>query len=139
MTTTKTSGLGWTTLTVQDASGTAQDIRTDNTNLSFSTPRGVQDITGIDKSAHERLLLLADFSIELDGVFDPGANMAHDVFKTVSSTSVIRQVVIAVAGADLTVNCLFSDYAITRAAAGELTWKAPGALADGTVPTWTGA
>jgi hypothetical protein len=140
MTTTKTNGLGWTTLSVADASGTAQDIRTDITNLSFATPRGVQDITGIDKSAHERLLLLSDFTIELDGVFDPGSDMAHEVFSTVPSTSVQRATSIEVAGAILgPVNCLYSAYDLTRAAAGEFTWKTQGALADGAVPTWSGA
>jgi hypothetical protein len=29
----------------------------------MATPRGVQDITGVDKSANERLLLLADASV----------------------------------------------------------------------------
>lgn len=135
----KMTGLGWTTLSVDDASGTAQDIRTDTTNLNFSTPRGVQEVTGIDKSAVERLLLLADFSVQLNGVFDPAANMAHDVFKTVASTSVARTVSIVVNGCTLPNETLFSDYQITRSNSGELTWQAPGALADGTVPTWTGA
>jgi hypothetical protein len=32
---------------------------------------------------------------------------------------------------------LFTDYALTRGEKGELTWKAPGVLADGAVPTWS--
>ena len=134
----KVTGLGWSVLTVQDAGGTARDLRDDITNLSFSTPRGVQDTTGIGVSAHERLLLLADFSIELDGVMDNGVNLEHDVFQTVSSTSVLRAVVIAVNGCDLSVNCYFTDYQITRSATGELTYKAPGVLGDGNVPVWSG-
>ena len=48
----KASGLGWSVLSVDLSDGTtATDIRNDVTNLSFATPRGVQDITGIDKSA----------------------------------------------------------------------------------------
>jgi hypothetical protein len=35
-------------------------IKNDITNWQMATPRGVQDITGVDKSANERLLLLAD-------------------------------------------------------------------------------
>jgi hypothetical protein len=31
---------------------------------------------------------------------------------------------------------MFTDYQLTRAQSGELTWTAPGVLADGTVPTW---
>ncbi len=75
----KTSGLGWTTASVDDAAAAAQAIKNDFTNLQFATPRGVQDITGIDKSAYERLLLLADFSVTFNGVFNPAANMSHDV------------------------------------------------------------
>lgn len=133
----KETGLGWTTLTVDDSSGTARSIINDVTNCQFSTPRGVQDVTGMDKSAYERLLLLADFSVTLNGVFNDVATVgAHQVLKTVSSTSVLRQVVLAVSGNSLTNECMFSDYALTRAASGELTWTAPGSLADGTVPTW---
>jgi hypothetical protein len=132
----KESGLGWTTCSVDDSGGTARAIKNDITNLQFSTPRGVQDVTGIDKSAFERLLLLADFSITLNGVFNDAANLSHDVFKTVPSTSVARTVTLTVSGQTLANECLFTDYALTRAASGELTWSAPGVLADGTVPTW---
>ena len=65
-----------------DSTGTNYvDIRDDVTNLSFSTPRGVQETTGIDKSAMQRLLLLADYSISLSGVFN--AAVSHLVFNTV--------------------------------------------------------
>jgi hypothetical protein len=133
----KESGLGWTTLTVDNSGGSANDIRNDITNLEFSTPRGVQDVTGIDKSAIERLLLLADFSITLSGVFDDGSNLAHETFKTVPSTSVQRTVAIGVSGQTLSNECLFTDYALTRAQSGEFTWQAPGVLANGTVPSWS--
>lgn len=132
----KSSGLAWTTLTVDDASGTPQAIKNDFTNLQFATPRGVQDITGIDKSAIERLLLLADFSITLNGPHDPAANQSHAVFSTVPSTSVNRTVSITVNGKSLPNETLFTDYPLTRTATGEFTYAAPGVLADGTVPTW---
>ena len=132
----KEAGLGWTTLSVDDSAGTPRAIKNDITNLQFATPRGVQDVTGIDKSAMERLLLLADFSITLNGVFNDAANQAHDVFKTVPSTSVNRTVTIVVSGDTLPNECLFTDYALTRGQDGSLTWTAPGVLSDGTVPTW---
>jgi hypothetical protein len=133
----KESGIGWTTLSVDDGAAAAKDIRNDVTNFEFSTPRGVQDITGVDKSANERLLLLADFSINLSGVFNDEADKSHAVFKTVPSTSVTRTVSLAVSGQTLANECLFTDYSLSRAASGELTWQAPGSLADGTVPTWS--
>lgn len=132
----KASGLGQTTLSVDDSAGSARAIKNDITNWQMSTPRGVQDITGVDKSANERLLLLADASVTLNGVFNASANQSHDVFKTVPSTSVARTVTQTVNGVTLAFEALFSDYQLTRADSGELTWSAPGALADGTVPTW---
>ncbi|MET7452537.1 hypothetical protein ABZT03_11685 [Streptomyces sp. NPDC005574] len=132
----KASGLGQTTLSIDDSAGSARAIKNDITNWQMATPRGVQDITGVDKSANERLLLLADASVTLNGVFNAAANQSHDVFKTVSSTSVARTVTQTVNGVTLAFEALFSDYALTRADSGELTWSAPGALADGTVPTW---
>ena len=120
--------------------GSAKAIKNDITNFQFATPRGVQDVTGVDKSAFERLLLLADFSITLNGVFNDATDCEHDVFKTVPSTSVARTVTLTVSGQSLGasgVETLFTDYAMTRAASGELTFTAPGVLADGTVPTWT--
>lgn len=133
----KETGLGWTTLSVDDSAGAAKAIKNDVTNFSFATPRGVQDVTGVDKSAMERLLLLADFSIDLNGVFNDAADQAHAVFKTVPSTSVARTVSLVVSGQTLNNECLFTDYSLTRAASGELTWQAPGVLSDGTVPTWS--
>lgn len=124
-------------LSVDDASGTPRDIANDVTNLQFATPRGVQDVTGIDKSAMERLLLLADASITLNGVFNDAVNKSHAVFKTVPSSSVQRTTALSVSGQTLTMEMLYTDYGLTRAQSGELTWSAPGVLADGTVPTWS--
>ena len=92
--------MAWTTLSVDDSGGTARDIRNDITNCEFATPRATQEVTGIDKSAMERLLLLADFTITLNGVFNDAANLSHAVFKTVPSTSVARTVSINVSGSD---------------------------------------
>ncbi|MEV5957303.1 hypothetical protein AB0M11_26640 [Streptomyces sp. NPDC051987] len=132
----KASGLGQSVLSVDDASGTVKDIKNDITNWQLSTPRGVQEITGVDKSAIERLLLLADVSVTYNGVFNAATGLSHDVFKTVPSTSVNRTCTNTVNGVTLAFECLFSDYQLTRANSGELTWSAPGSLADGTVPTW---
>ncbi|RSS92570.1 hypothetical protein EF919_18110 [Streptomyces sp. WAC02707] len=107
--------------------------------MQFATPRGVQDATGIDKSAYERILLLADFSVTLNGVFNDAVGMGHDVFKTVPSTSVARTTTLTVSGQTLANEVLYTDYPLTRADSGELTYSVPGVLADGTVPTWTTA
>ena len=139
----KESGMGWTTMSVKDSGGTLRAIINDVTNLSISTPRGVQDVTGIDKSAMERLLLLADMSLTLNGVFNDdntGADV-HAVFKTVPSSSVAREFTITVSGQTLgttnTPKLLFTDYSLSRGQDGSLTFAAPGVLANGAVPQWS--
>jgi hypothetical protein len=135
----KVTGLGCF-VSVADAGGTARTITNDITNYAFTTPRGTQDVTGLDKFAHETLLLLCDFTVTFNGVFDSAANLSHAVFSTVTSTSVFRSTNIQVTNSgstpQITVNTYYTDYQITRANTGELTWQVPGQLADGTVPTW---
>ena len=139
----KSTGVSWTTLGVGDSSNSVQDIRNDVTNFQFAMPRGVQDVTGIDKAAIERLLLLADFSMTLNMVFNSTATTSmHAVFKTVPSTSVLRTVNLTVTGSvaanlNQTSAILFTDYQLTRTQAGEFTAQVPGVLASGAVPTWT--
>ncbi len=134
----KSTGLAITTLSVDDSGGTVRDIRNDVTNFQFATPRAVQDVTGVDKSAMERLLLLADFSITLNGVFNPTTTTSsHAVFRTVPSTSVLRTVTLTILAQTLANECLFTDYNLTRGNDGSLTWTAPGVLGDGAVPTWS--
>jgi len=121
---------------IDDSGGSARTISNDITNLDIATPREEQDITGLDKSARERLLLLADFTISVNGVFNDASNMSHDVFKTVPSTSVARTTTLAVSGQTLPGEIFYTDYALSRSSSGELTWTAPGVLAGGVVPTW---
>jgi hypothetical protein len=129
----KVSGLGFT-VEVDTEADSLTDISADVTNFNFSTPRGVQDTTGVDKDAMERLLLLADFSVTLNGVFNP--SLSHTVFETVPSGSLVRDTDLTLDSDSLDNDCLFTDYALTRAANGAFTWTAPGVLADGVVPTW---
>lgn len=136
----KQSGLAWTTLSVEESDGsTARDLRNDITNFQFATPRGIQDATGVDKSAIERLVLLADLSVTLNGVYNPTAQKSHMVFRTVSNTSTQRTTIIGIGGESLTSQILYTDYSLTRAQDGAFTWSVPGVLADGTVPTWVTA
>lgn len=110
------------------------DISNDVTNHSFATPRGVQDVTGVDKSAMERLLLLADFSVTLNGVFN--SDLSHAVFSTVPGGSLIRDTDLTIGTDALDNDCLFTDYALTRNQDGSLVWTSPGVLADGEIPLW---
>ena len=122
---------------IDDSGTSARTISNDVTGLSWSIPRAVQDVTGVDKAAIERLLLLADLSMTADGVFNDATNMSHDVFKTVGSSSVARTVTLAMSGKTLASEQFLTDYAVTRASTGELTWSVPGVLQDGTAPSWS--
>ncbi len=132
----KENGLGMS-VAIDDSAGSAKTISNDITNFELATPKAVQDVTGVDKSAIERLHLLADASFSPTGVFNDAADRAHAVLKTIPSSSVARTITITHSGQSLAGEYLGTDYALTRAATGEFTWQAPFVLADGTVPTWS--
>ncbi len=138
----KLTGLSGT-IQVADAGAVLRNIGTDITNYAFTTPRGTQDVTGMNVFAHQRLLLLTDFTVTFNGIMDNDPNLSHSVFSTIPSSTgaaAIRAVSIAPTSVAttpiITVNCILTDYQVTRSAAAELTWQVPGTLADGAVPTW---
>jgi hypothetical protein len=133
----KENGLGVTTYAFDDSGGTPRNIRADVTNFEMSTPRAVQDSTGLDKFAIERLLLLADISGTANGVFNDAADQSHAVLKTVSSFTGTRTHTLAHSGQTLTAEVVVTDYAHTRAASGEWTWSAPYSNGDGSLPAWS--
>jgi hypothetical protein len=135
----KESGLGMS-VSVDDSAGTPRDISNDVTSVDIRTPSNTQDVTGLNKSAIERLLLLADAEVVLKGVFNDAANMSHTVLKnyrTLKAGEVGRTVAIVISGQTLSMEILFENYDLTRAADGSLVWSATGKLADGTVPAWS--
>jgi len=133
----KENGLGFSCI-IDESDTNARTISSDITNLSISTPRAMQDITGLDKSAMERLGLLIDSQVTVNGVFNDASNMSHEVFKDCFSSAVQRTVTLAISGQTLTAGeMLFTDYNLTRAADGSLTFSSPGLLANGTAPSWS--
>ena len=133
----KQSGLG-DQLLVDDNGGTARDISNDVTSHTLNLPQNLQDVTGLDKSAMERLALLKDGTIEISGVFNATTNASHDVFKNKAN---VRTVTYRVGGntggnPQVAMEMLVGAYNISRSADGSLTWTASLSLADGTVPTW---
>ena len=132
----KVTGLGWTTLSCDNAAAVLKDIKNDVTNLDFATPYNTQEVTGVDLFAVERLSLLADCSGTLNCVFNPSADRSHAVLGE-GDMRVQRTLSLTVAGKSLSNEVLLTDYAVTRAAGGELTTASPFVLANGVVPTWT--
>ena len=136
----KESGLA-STLSVDDSGGTLRDISNDVTSVTINTPSGVQDVTGLDKSAMERLLLLGDGSGTINGVFNDAATTgSHTVLKnyrTILAGQVGRTLAIAISGQTLSMEVIFTSYDLNRAADGSLTFSAPFQLSNGTVPAWS--
>lgn len=133
----KASGLGQTTLSVDDATNTQQPVINDFTSWQLATPRAIQNVTGVDKSAMETLQLLADIAWTGNGIFNGAANKSHAVLSTIPSTSVPRLVTVVINGKTFAPTLNLNDYTLARAAGGELTWTVPGVLANGAVPTWS--
>lgn len=133
----KQSGLGFTSFSVDDASGTARDIKNDVVSFEMSTPRQTDDVTGLDSSSIERVLLLGDYSCTMDGKVNFATNAAHDVLSTVCSADVSRTITATIAANTLTVEALVTDYKVSRQNSGAFNWSSSGVLSNGTDPTWT--
>lgn len=130
----KESGIT-TALSVDDSGGTARDIANDISALTFGTPQNLQDVTGLDKAAMERIALLSDATVSLTvPAFNDATNKSFDVLKTRSG---VRTVAIGVSGQTLSMEMLISDVSWARNADGSLGATATLSLSDGTVPTWS--
>ena len=122
---------------VDSAVAASKTISNDVTNLSISTPRGIQSVTGVNSAAEERLLLTADGTISLNGVFNSATDLSHDVLKDVGPTSVARTVVVTTSGEIMTMEGYPVNYDLTRAQDGSLTWASSFLQTTTTAPTWS--
>ena len=136
----KSSGIT-STYSLDDSGGTLRDISTAVLSFEISTPRGVFDITGLDKSAIERMLGLADCQLSLNAQFDPTATTGvHTVLRTMSSSSAARTATIVINStptATLSVEVVCSECTWSRSQDGNLLMAATLMLQNGAVPTWS--
>lgn len=109
------------------------DISNDVGSLTVNTPYGTQDVTGIDKSAMERIMLRADCTGTLNVFFNTASNRSHATLKTPGS----KTFVIAYPGATLTFTAVTTDYGLSTGTDGSLLGTAPWALSSGTAAAWT--
>ena len=137
----KESGLGVTTFSIDDSTNTLRAVLNDVTALSIGTPSGEQDITGLDKSAHERLLLLADGNFNITYVFNDAATTGIFTvlsnFRTLNAGEVGRTSTFVHSSQTLSMELLYTDFPLTRGADGSLGGSTQGNLSDGTVPAWS--
>ena len=137
----KTLALAMTTFSVGDVTDVATAIKNDVLSFNFSTPRAAFDVTGVDKSAIERLLGLADASITVNVAYNPAASAsAHYVFKSILNSNLPRTTTITFSStpaATMTMGMLYTDYPFSRGQDGNVGIAVPGVLADGTAPAWS--
>ena len=126
------------TVTVDDSGDSARAISNDVTNFSISTPRGVQDVTGVNSAAVERLLLTADGTISLNGVFNDAATTgAFTVLGDASTTTQDRGVAIVGSGQTMTMEAVLPNFELTAAQDRSLTWAVSLLQTTTTAPTWS--
>lgn len=130
----KESGIGMT-LAIDDSAGSAKTITNDVSDVQFGTPQNLQDVTGLDKSAMERIALQADSQVQITvPAFNDATSMSFDVLKTRTG---VRTVAIGISGQTLSMEMLISDVSWSRNADGSMGASATFQLSDGTVPTWS--
>jgi hypothetical protein len=137
----KEAGLGMT-MGVDDSGGSARAIANDLTAVNWDQQSNVMDITGIDKSAMERLLLLADFQITLNAVFNDAATTTmFAVFKnyrtSTAGSGTGRTTTMVHSGQTLANEVIYSALSMTRGSDGSFTANIPGSLTGGVVPVWS--
>ena len=130
----KESGIGMT-VTVDNSAGAAKDISNDVLSLSFGTPQGLLDVTGVDKSAFERIIGLADGNVQITHAFNDAADMSHVVLHATRSGS--RTVAIAISGQTLTMECTIANAGYARGTDGSFIGTVDLQLNNGTAPAWT--
>ena len=124
------------TVTLDTVTGTATDISNDVTNLSVNTPYGVQDISGVTQEAAARLVLSADGTGTLNGIFNPA--LSHAVLATSTVSGVARTLSQAFPGPVTAAGeVIVSNYTVSLGADGSLVWTATWELTGGTALGWS--
>jgi len=105
---------------------------------NLSTPRGEQNVTGIDKSANERIQLLVDGDISFDTFFNDATDQIHDALSTLPTTNRQGMFLVSTTRGEpaFAMNAKQINYDWSRAAEGSLTGTTQLLQADGNPPAW---
>ncbi len=140
----KESGLGWTLFSIDDSGGTQRALVNDALNIDWDMPRETLDVTGLDLSAHERLIGLADFTLNVTLAFNDHATVSSfNVLKTIASTDVARELAATISGQKLYdgaanfIPVWLTSAALARVADGSFQFTATAILSNGLLPQWT--
>jgi hypothetical protein len=112
----------------------SNNISNDVLSFNFDTPYGSQEITGLDKSAVERLLLRADCTGSFVLAFNVDASRSHATFKTPGSKTFV---ILFGGAATATFTAITTNYALNVGPDGSITGAANWALSSGTAVAWT--
>ena len=140
----KESGLGWTLFNIDSSDGTQRALVNDTLNLDFDMPRETLDVTGLDLSAHQRLIGLADFTLNATLAFNDHATVgSFNVTKTIASTDVAREVAATISGQKLYdgsgdfIVCWLTSAALNRGTDGSFQYSVTAIGESGLDPQWT--
>ena len=134
----KQTGLG-DYVAVDDSSGTARDISSDISCLSIGNSQNLLEVTGLDKSAVERLVATSDGTVSMSGTCNFAANKEHAVLaegRTVTRTFDYRIGGNTSTNPRLTMEMIIASYNIDRGTDGSQNWSVELSLQNGTVPDW---
>lgn len=112
----------------------SNNISNDVLSFNFDTPYGTQDITGLDKSAVERLLLRADATGSFSFAFNVDATRSHATLKTPGSKTFV---ILFGGAATATFTALTTNYGLAVGTDGSILGNANWELSSGTAVAWT--
>lgn len=123
------------TMSIDNTSGTPVAITNDVGTITLNTTIGEQDVTGLDKSAMERLQLLEDTDITIGGNGLPSAGTRAVLFENLRTT---RTLTFGFPdSADGTIEVFLYSYNISRGQDGGISWTANAKLNNGTALAWS--
>ena len=126
------------TVTIDSGEGTPRIITNDVLSVTLETTRDLADVTGVDKTAKQRLGMLNDATVTLTGAWNPAANPTfYSCFKDIATTNIDRSVVLVYPGpATFTGEMALEsvNYAMTN---GQLLSTVTLRLSGGTQGQWT--
>ena len=112
----------------------SNDISNDILSITVDTPYGTQDVTGLDKSAMEKIMLRADCTGTLTAAFNTAGSKSDATLKTPGSKTFV---IVYPGPATLTYTAVTTNYNLAFGADGSLLITCNWELSSGTAAAWT--
>lgn len=123
------------TITIDNTGGSGINVSNDVSSFDLNVPVGEQVVTGVDKSAEERLQLLQDFSATLKGRGLASSATRAVLFEALGTT---RTLVIDLPdSATCTAEVFLYNLQISRGEDATITWSVECRLNNGTALAWS--